>query len=151
MEKLKVILGLAFILMIPVFLVIYYLDESPSLEFCEQYLTQHGASKIVKIFDRFEKVSRSGRYSKLEYTYRSFEIEKNIDSNGEKIPHLLKGQIRCYPDFRTWNPFDSEKEEDFCNMQELSREPIDNHSTAVADPKVKSTKSEPSEKPVQDN
>ena len=35
--------------------------------------------------------------------------------------YKIEGEVRCYPDFRTWIPLDDEDPFDFCNVQELKR------------------------------
>jgi len=109
----------------------YFLDDTPTEGFTRAQVEKRGATKIIKIFDRFEKSEGYGRQKIVLYNYRSFHIEKDLELNGQKIPHRINGQVRCYPDSRTFLPFDSEPEETYCQYHELERFSLEKKETTL--------------------
>ena len=149
-DTLQAVMGLFAFIIIGFLLVEYYFDDTPTEQFTKEQLEKKGATKIINIFDRSEKSKGWGRQKVVLYNYRGFNIEKNIEINGKKVPHKVNGQIRCYPDFRTWNPFDSEPQETYCQYHEINRSPIKQDGEQQVEPQ-KTT--EPSVQPqsAQDN
>jgi hypothetical protein len=123
-ENFQIFGGLAFFILLIFSSISYLLDDSPSLVFVQQELKRNGAIKILKVFDRSEHIEGYGRHRTLKYTYRGFRIEKELELKGEKVLHRIEGSIRCYPEYRSWNPLSGETEEDFCQFHVDKRTPL---------------------------
>ena len=125
-------IGVVFIILLLAFVVFSSLRECsvgtlvdiPTQDFSEWVLRKQGAVKVLKISPiPLEKYSSSSRRSKVDYSFRSFVIYKRGGRN-QKDLYRIEGEIRCYPKLRTLNPFDQERQSDYCKIQEMNKKRI---------------------------
>ena len=124
LERIRGLIGI-FCVLAAIFLAFReYTDDTPTEEFIKVLVKKNGATKVLHIYDRFKvSVGSGGRSKKIVYTYRAFDIEKDVDLNGKIIHQLVHGQVRCYIELQTWNPFDTEPQENYCRYHELRQTP----------------------------
>ena len=97
----------------------FYTDDTPTVEFIKALVKKQGATEIVNIYDRFEESGYHGTSKIILYNYRAFEIIKEVEQNGKIIHQLVHGEVRCYPELESWNPFDTDPQENYCQYHEL--------------------------------
>ena len=98
------------------------IDDTPTLEFTRSMLDKKGAKKTIRISNRAQMKKTVLKRSVLKYSYRTFVIERDIKIKGEMILHQVNGEVRCYPEYRSYNPFSAQTENDFCSYHELKRQ-----------------------------
>ena len=132
LSKISNAIFLVFMVMVVAFGVLNELRESsldvfsdkPTWDFTQALLKKNDVVRIVEIDPHsfVEKSVSLGRRSNsvVQYSHRSFVIHKQGDENPQDL-YEIEGQVRCYPERRTLNPFDKEEESTYCEIHEQRR------------------------------
>ncbi len=99
--------------------------DSPSLEFTKKKLEGLKAIETSQITEIHKKYERAGKNKAVKYTYRGVRFQKDFEIGGQKIPHNVHAEIRCYMAYMTTNPFDDQPEKDFCRYHEIKKDPLE--------------------------